>query len=61
MIVDLSCQKCLELLSNATTLVPCGHTFCFKCVNDKNVVSCPKCKDEISGCYKNTPVINVLP
>ena len=59
--INLSCKKCLNLLENATTLEPCGHTFCFKCINSTKTVSCPECKGEITGCFKNKPVEDVLP
>ena len=54
--VDLSCQKCLKLLENATTLDPCGHTFCFSCVNSSENINCPKCNERMTGCFKNKPI-----
>jgi len=53
MLVDLSCKKCLKILDNATTLEPCGHTYCFKCVNSTKTTNCHDCKSDISGCFKN--------
>ena len=61
MVVDLSCKKCLNILENATTLEPCGHTFCFSCVNSVDLSKCPECNREIAGCFKNRPVESVLP
>ena len=40
----LSCMCCMELLKEPTTCVPCGHTFCAKCLKERGG-SCPECID----------------
>jgi chromosome segregation ATPase len=32
---SFTCSKCIELLNNPLTLIPCGHSFCATCVDIK--------------------------
>ena len=50
--IDLCCQKCLELLDDPLTIIPCGHTFCLKCVGEDQE-ECPKCNMDVDFSFKN--------
>ena len=39
---SLICSHCKELFEEPKAL-PCGHVFCFRCVNQFNPAICPKC------------------
>ncbi|KAH7652303.1 Locus-specific chromosome binding proteins protein [Dioscorea alata] len=49
----MTCPLCLKLLSEATTISECLHTFCKKCIlekfNDEEIDYCPVCKTDL-GC-----------
>ncbi|KAM0936639.1 putative transcription factor C2H2 family [Dioscorea sansibarensis] len=49
----MTCPLCHKLLSEATTISECLHTFCKKCIlekfNDEEIDYCPVCKTDL-GC-----------
>ena len=49
--VDLSCQKCMQLMVNPVTCIPCGHSFCESCIGDDD--ECHACNMDIEYKFKN--------
>uniref|UniRef100_A0A8C6CL06 LON peptidase N-terminal domain and RING finger protein 2 n=1 Tax=Moschus moschiferus TaxID=68415 RepID=A0A8C6CL06_MOSMO len=48
-VADFECALCMRLLFESVT-VPCGHTFCLKCLEHglDHVPHCPLCKEKLS-------------
>lgn len=51
---EFSCSICLDILKDPVT-VPCGHSFCLKCIagfwnreDKKGVYSCPQCRQNFT-------------
>jgi len=42
---EFCCAYCLEILVHATTIVPCGHSFCRGCL--ENATECPTCRGAV--------------
>ena len=57
--VDLSCQKCMNLMTNPVTMIPCGHSFCKHCI-DGDVEECPACDMEIEYKFKNELMVVIV-
>ena len=55
---ELFCAFCLEILVCATTLVPCGHSFCHSCL--VNVTECPTCRGTVQTTVHCRMVDNVI-
>lgn len=43
---EFSCVCCLEVMVQATSLVPCGHSFCQSCCMHRE---CPTCRVAVTG------------
>jgi len=56
--VDLSCQKCLKLMTGPVTCIPCGHSFCSSCLGDHE--DCPTCDMEIEYKFKNELMVVIV-
>ena len=55
---ELLCAFCLEILVCATTLVPCGHSFCRSCL--VNVKECPTCRGAVQTTVHCRTVDNII-
>ena len=55
---DLACAVCLEIVVHATTLVPCGHTFCRSCL--QNTTNCPTCRGSVQSTVHCRTIDNVI-
>lgn len=44
---QLSCYKCMEVLSDPVLLVPCTHVICRGCAGDKQDNKCPQCSKTV--------------
>eukprot|EP00698_Gefionella_okellyi_P011656 TRINITY_DN3088_c0_g1_i1.p2 TRINITY_DN3088_c0_g1~~TRINITY_DN3088_c0_g1_i1.p2 ORF type:complete len:551 (+),score=159.68 TRINITY_DN3088_c0_g1_i1:27-1655(+) len=58
----ICCAKCLKPLHEATTCVPCGHTFCENCTGEmksSSPGSCIECMDGVSMTFHNETMENL--
>ncbi|XP_063070680.1 E3 ubiquitin/ISG15 ligase TRIM25-like [Engraulis encrasicolus] len=65
----LSCSVCLDLLKEPVSL-PCGHSFCLKCITEcwdqedhKGVYSCPQCRETFTSrpaLHRNAMLVEVV-
>lgn len=46
---DFLCPVCLDIMVEATTLAPCGHSFCASCIKSMNSSCCPCCQAKIQN------------
>lgn len=59
-----TCAICLELLTEPTMTIPCGHTFCSKCITlsikkaTKKI--CPCCRKKIQHVVPNIPMKQII-
>ena len=60
----MNCQVCLENFNTLDhkpyALIPCGHSFCLKCLNNLIEQFCPKCRKEINEKILNYAIIDIL-
>ncbi len=60
---ELTCPICHDLFFQATTLVPCGHTFCGHCISktfSRNQVQCPYCRIHVQQVDKNVTLDSLI-
>lgn len=63
---ELTCPLCLDIIVEATTLVPCGHTVCLSCIPSALTVSChsmkecPVCRDKFTQTFPCRVVNNIV-
>ena len=58
--VILSCHKCLKLLTNPITCVPCGHHYCKSCSKGYENDTCKECKEDIDVLFKNDVLADII-
>ena len=51
--VIISCNKCLEIMKDPITCIPCGHHYCKKCTAGYENDTCYECKDYIDHLFQN--------
>jgi Zinc finger, C3HC4 type (RING finger) len=61
---EFTCVCCMDVMTQATALVPCGHTFCNVCVfydpPQSRLEKCPTCREVIKFTVPNRAVNNAL-
>jgi hypothetical protein len=63
---NLECAVCFEYMNLAHTVVPCGHPFCFMCIDDWSSKSemCPSCQGPLEdinpSLFIDSTVRNIL-
>jgi Zinc finger, C3HC4 type (RING finger) len=61
---ELTCPICLDIVVQATTLVPCGHTICLSCIPCTSTVACnkecPVCRDAFTQTFPCRTVNNII-
>eukprot|EP00002_Diphylleia_rotans_P025943 TRINITY_DN514_c0_g3_i4.p1 TRINITY_DN514_c0_g3~~TRINITY_DN514_c0_g3_i4.p1 ORF type:complete len:416 (-),score=65.07 TRINITY_DN514_c0_g3_i4:1355-2602(-) len=58
--VDLTCTKCLTILAKPITLIPCGHTYCHKCITDQRKPFCEECPQIRNGGSVPNRVVDLM-
>ena len=57
---QLSCLKCMSLMTDAVMLIPCGHALCRTCIKpDDSQQYCPECDKRVTQ-KSNCAVISDL-
>lgn len=66
---ELTCPLCLDIIVQATTLVPCGHTICLSCIPStlanltlccRDGKECPVCRDPVTQTFPCRSVNNII-
>eukprot|EP01029_Cantina_marsupialis_P023624 TRINITY_DN5934_c0_g1_i2.p1 TRINITY_DN5934_c0_g1~~TRINITY_DN5934_c0_g1_i2.p1 ORF type:complete len:128 (-),score=14.93 TRINITY_DN5934_c0_g1_i2:133-516(-) len=52
------CDICSSVLTDSQDIVPCGHSFCKRCLEGKT--HCPSCSKHIESVIQSTPVFRRL-
>ena len=59
---ELMCAICTDVMTVPSTLIPCMHTFCKKCIDSwlAQANSCPICKTNVQMNNKNHLVEQII-
>lgn len=45
---NLSCYTCMNMMTDPTVMVPCGHSYCKKCITP-GLTECPQCEKRFTS------------
>ena len=59
---ELECKICYDLMDEATSISPCFHTYCEKCITRHQTMDsrCPLCREDIEFTKKNNLIANII-